>query len=102
LEFSWGKKSRLKLAAFAKKSIYGFLAFEGATVAVGYFGIISLRRSEKTRHYLYLNYPSISSYYYWAEDLISSGQKIGTRLRHSDLNRWLKEITENPLEKESD
>lgn len=73
---------------------------EIAVVVAAFSGFNILRRRERSRFYLYRNYPKVLDCYYWAEDRASWGQLFGTRLRHSDINRWLKEVGE--VEGESD
>ncbi|WKX88189.1 hypothetical protein Q1695_008091 [Nippostrongylus brasiliensis] len=72
------------------KSIYSLAAVEIAACGAAFLGFCALRRSEKSRRYLYQHFPTISKTYYWAEDSISFGQLTGTRLRLNDLRRWTK------------
>ncbi|CAO4361704.1 unnamed protein product [Caenorhabditis nigoni] len=76
------------LAGVVRRGILSFVAFEITAAAVGFATFRTLRRSEEKRKYLYLNWPSLSSTYYWVEDSISFGQLTGTRLRLSDQRRW--------------
>ncbi|VDP01011.1 unnamed protein product [Heligmosomoides polygyrus] len=68
------------MASFIKKSIYGLAAVEVAAFGGAFLGFYALRRSEKSRCYLYQHFPALSKAYYWAEDSISFGQ-----LTYSDV-----------------
>ncbi|GMT28420.1 hypothetical protein PFISCL1PPCAC_19717, partial [Pristionchus fissidentatus] len=82
------------LASVVKKSVYGIIALELGAAGSAILAFSWLRRSEKSRHYLYTNFPSAAGLYYWAEDSVSFGQKTGTRLRLGDLRRWTKSDTD--------
>ncbi|CAI2301953.1 unnamed protein product [Caenorhabditis sp. 36 PRJEB53466] len=79
---------RQTLAGVLRKGIFSFVVFEVTAAALGFAAFRTVRRSEEKRKYLYLNWPTIASSYYWVEDSISFGQLIGTRLKLSDLRRW--------------
>lgn len=64
------------------------MAFEVTAAALGFAAFRTIRRSEEKRKYLYVNWPSVASTYYWVEDSISFGQLTGTRLRLNDQRRW--------------
>ncbi|VDO22146.1 unnamed protein product [Haemonchus placei] len=87
------------MASTVKKSIYSLAVLELAACGVAFIGFCTLRRSEKSRKYLYQHFPTVSKTYYWAEDSISFGQLTGSRLRVSDLQRWTKsDVTDCALE----
>ncbi|CAJ0596329.1 unnamed protein product [Cylicocyclus nassatus] len=71
-------------------SVVALAAVEAVGCALAFLGFCTLRRSEKSRQYLYQHFPRVSNAYYWAEDSISFGQLTGTRLRLEDLRRWTK------------
>uniref|UniRef100_A0A915BWF8 CHCH domain-containing protein n=1 Tax=Parascaris univalens TaxID=6257 RepID=A0A915BWF8_PARUN len=75
--------------AYVKKSVARFIAVEVVIFGGAFLGFCLLRRSERTREFLYRRTPAVADLYYWAEDSISFGQLTGTRLKRSDLNRWL-------------
>uniref|UniRef100_A0A0M3HTL9 Uncharacterized protein n=1 Tax=Ascaris lumbricoides TaxID=6252 RepID=A0A0M3HTL9_ASCLU len=75
--------------AYVKKSVARFIAAEVIVFGGAFLGFCLLRRSERTREFLYHHTPAVADLYYWAEDSVSFGQLTGTRLKRSDLNRWL-------------
>uniref|UniRef100_A0A1I7XCE6 Uncharacterized protein n=1 Tax=Heterorhabditis bacteriophora TaxID=37862 RepID=A0A1I7XCE6_HETBA len=64
------------LASAVRRSVYGLIGFELLAAGGSYLLFRHLRRSEKSRHYLYISWPILSRTYYWAEDTISFGQLI--------------------------
>lgn len=64
------------LASFVKKGIYTFIAAEVIAAGGVFAGFCYLRRSEKSRKYLYQNLPAAVNLYYFAEDSISFGQLV--------------------------
>ena len=70
------KKFSLDLASFLKKGLIGVVALEIAAAGGAFAGFSFLRRSEKSRKYLYQNLPSVVNLYYFAEDSISFGQLV--------------------------
>ncbi|KAK6051817.1 hypothetical protein COOONC_10677 [Cooperia oncophora] len=75
-------KSHLKASP---ERVISLAAVELAACGLAFIGFCTLRRSEKSRQYLYQHFPRISKAYYWAEDSISFGQLIVNMVKESDI-----------------
>lgn len=75
------------------QSVKAFLV-SGLCCEISFFigfgvGVLQLRKSEEHRRTLYEYCPSLLESYYWIENF-AQGNLYGSKLKHSDLNNWVR------------
>lgn len=73
-----------------KRFLITGLCCEISLIIVSGVGILKLRKNEESRRTVYEYFPSLLESYYWVENL-AQGNLHGSKLKHSDLNRWVRE-----------